>query len=330
MTLANPRAEALLGETIVVGESLPGREGVAAELVRWVDLYFRDGLTEGNTELQMGARRIRLRARRIPGEEPPGGAVLSLEDVTDELRSERVLAWGEMARQVAHEVKNPLTPMKLSVQHLQRAWEDGRPDFGEILHRNVEVVLREIDRLAAIARSFSRFAAPESAAQTPLEPVSIHRVAEEVMNLYRGGTGALAFRCTVSPDVPPVRSREAELREVLINLLAEWNVAGFRLPGLTGVWTQPAGSVLPAKIAAIGVKVDRFGITRHGFALNLDPDMTYFDGIIACGLAGHPLTSLSAHLPEPPSAEALAPQAARAFGEAFGYESLAFRTGLPG
>jgi signal transduction histidine kinase len=187
--------------------------------VRWVDLYFRDGLREANTELQMGNRRIRIRARRISEEGPIGGAVLSLEDVTDELRSERILAWGEMAQQVAHEVKNPLTPMKLSVQHLQRAWEDRRPDFHDILQRNVEVILREIDHLAAIARSFSRFGAPQAAGELPLEAVSIHQVAEEVMNLYRGGKGALIFTCDVPPDVPAVQAREAELREVLINLL---------------------------------------------------------------------------------------------------------------
>jgi two-component system nitrogen regulation sensor histidine kinase NtrY len=219
VTLVNPRAESLLNEHIPVGQTLPGREGEAGELVRWIDLYFRDGLREGNTELQMGDRRIRIRARRVSGEGRMGGAVLSLEDVTDELRSERILAWGEMAQQVAHEVKNPLTPMKLSVQHLQRAWEDRRPDFHEILAKNVEVILREIDHLAAIARSFSRFGAPQASGPLPLEAVSIQQVAEEVMNLYRGGKGALVFTCDVPDDIPAAQAREAELREVLINLL---------------------------------------------------------------------------------------------------------------
>jgi len=219
VTLVNPRAELLLNEAVPIGKPLPGREGEAGELVRWVDLYFRDGLREANTELQMGNRRIRIRARRVSSEGPIGGAVLSLEDITDELRSERILAWGEMAQQVAHEVKNPLTPMKLSVQHLQRAWEDRRPDFHEILQKNVEVIVREIDHLAAIARSFSRFGAPRATAHLPLEAVSIHQVAEEVMGLYRGGKGALTFTCEVPEDVPAVQAREAELREVLINLL---------------------------------------------------------------------------------------------------------------
>ena len=183
VTLANPRAESLLKEEVTVGDSLPGGDGEARELVQWVDLYFRDGIREANTEFQMGKRRIRVRARRVTGEGPLGGAVFSLEDVTDELRAERILAWGEMAQQVAHEVKNPLTPIKLSVQHLERAWEDRRPDFGDILGRNVGVILREIDHLAAIAKSFSRFGAPQAAGEAPLEEVEVQVVTDEVMNL---------------------------------------------------------------------------------------------------------------------------------------------------
>jgi len=219
VTLANPRAESLLREEILVGEALPGEKGLAGELVAWVNRYFRDGLSEATTELQIGNRRIRVRARRVTGAGPQSGAVLSLEDVTDELRTERILAWGEMAQQVAHEVKNPLTPIKLSVQHLRRAWEDRRSDFGDILEKNVGVILREIEHLAAIARSFSRFGAPRAAGEMPLEPVDLFAVTEEVMNLYRGGEGALEFECAVPPTIPPVQARESELREVLINLL---------------------------------------------------------------------------------------------------------------
>jgi nitrogen fixation/metabolism regulation signal transduction histidine kinase len=145
--------------------------------------------------------------------------VLSLEDVTDELRSERILAWGEMAQQVAHEVKNPLTPIKLGVQHIRRAWEDGTPDYEEILTRNVDTILIEIDRLAAIASSFSRFAAPTPAGDAPLEAVDLVRVVGEVLDLYAAGGGAVEFIFTKKSDLPPILGRSGELKEVLINLL---------------------------------------------------------------------------------------------------------------
>jgi two-component system, NtrC family, nitrogen regulation sensor histidine kinase NtrY len=221
ITLANPRAEALLGTRLSLNQPLPGREDgdPGTALARWVDGYIRDDLREAGTELQFGDRRIRVRARRISRRGPPGGAVISLEDVTDELRTERVLAWGEMAQQVAHEVKNPLTPIKLGVQHIQRAWEDGRQDFDLILSRNVDAILREIDRLATIASSFSRYAAPIPAGEKPLERVQVDRVVDEVLALYVAGEGPVRFTAELARDLPPVQCRAAELKEVLVNLL---------------------------------------------------------------------------------------------------------------
>jgi PAS domain-containing protein len=194
VTLVNPRAEAFLGREIPLGETLAAEGGPADELVRWIDLYFRDGIRESGTDLQFAERRIRVRARRISRMGPLGGAVLSLEDVTDELRTERILAWGEMAQQVAHEVKNPLTPIKLSVQHIQRAWEDRRTDYDTILSRNVEAILGEIDRLASIASSFSRFGAPRAAGE-PLEAVDLRRVIQETLALYEVASGASPCHC---------------------------------------------------------------------------------------------------------------------------------------
>jgi two-component system nitrogen regulation sensor histidine kinase NtrY len=219
VTLVNPRAQTLLGLPLREGERPDPGEGVGDEFVRWVGLYFRDGLDEASTEFQTGPRRLRARARRIGRAGGLGGAVVSLEDVTDELRTERVLAWGEMARQVAHEVKNPLTPIKLSVQHIRRAWHDRRPDFDEILERNAAAMLREIDRLAGIASSFARFGAPAARGDAPLEPVDVPLVVGEVLALYATGEGPIRFMDRVPPTLPPVRARAQELKEVLVNLL---------------------------------------------------------------------------------------------------------------
>ena len=137
---------------------------------------------------------------------------------TQELRTARVLAWGEMARQIAHEIKNPLTPIKLSVQHLRRAYRDRRPDFGDILDDNVTQILNEIDRLTEIARAFSRYGAP--AAQIgPVERVDATTVAREALTLYRSSDSAIEFRSSIEAGVPFVRARAGELKEVILNLL---------------------------------------------------------------------------------------------------------------
>ncbi|MDT8340164.1 MAG: ATP-binding protein [Longimicrobiales bacterium] len=219
VTLANGRARALLEADIQEGAPLARAGAAARELAVWVGRMNRDRLEEAGTEMQVGDRRLRVQARRITREAPhTSGVVLSVEDVTDELRSERILAWGEMARQVAHEVKNPLTPMKLSVQHLRRAWEDRRPDFGEILDRNAEAMLREIVRLAGIASGFSRFGAPGTSA-APLEAVAIAEVVDETMALYNAGPGPVTFRVQAEAGLPRVHARRGEVKEVLVNLL---------------------------------------------------------------------------------------------------------------
>lgn len=88
-----------------------------------------------------------------------------------------------------------------------------------------------------------------------------------------------------------------QLEDVIIGTLAEFDITGRRYPGYTGVWVDtPAG---PRKIAAIGVKVNAGGITSHGFALNVDPDLSHFAGIIPCGIQEHGVTSMAQLLPRP-------------------------------
>jgi two-component system, NtrC family, nitrogen regulation sensor histidine kinase NtrY len=135
-----------------------------------------------------------------------------------ELRTARVLAWGEMARQVAHEIKNPLTPIKLSVQHLRRAHADRHPQFDEILESNVDQVLSEIDRLSEIARAFSRYGAP-SLDSGPLVAVDAPAVIRESLMLYRSGDRHVRYREELQPGLPPVLARPNELKEVLLNLV---------------------------------------------------------------------------------------------------------------
>ena len=190
VTVANPGAESLLGAPLETGVPIPESTDRGAELAVWLDSYKTSGANESDADFRWADRRIRARARRIVQEGRVGGVVVSLEDVTDELRSERILAWGEMAKQVAHEVKNPLTPIKLSVQHLLRAWNDRRSDFGNILERNVATILGEIDRLASIARSFSRLASPATENKGPLESVDVGVVVREILDLYEGGAQA--------------------------------------------------------------------------------------------------------------------------------------------
>jgi len=108
------------------------------------------------------------------------------------------------------------------------------------------------------------------------------------------------------------------LEEMILRVLARFGVEGRRQKGMTGVWVSRGGSL--AKIAAIGVKVDSRGISQHGFALNVSPDMRYWEGIIGCGLRGYAVTSLEEILPAAPSLEEVKKSTVSAFGEVFGFE----------
>jgi signal transduction histidine kinase len=226
VSLANPRADALLGfsahDTMLEAWPEPSRE-----LAVRAQAFLTSDAEEDAFELRLDGREVRARLTRLPA-----GAVLTLDDVTELASAQRVLAWGEMARQVAHEIKNPLTPIRLGVQHLRRAYRDGRGDFGEILDTNVGRVLAEIDHLDEIARAFSRYGTVPSE-RPSAAVVDVAQVVQDVMNLERLGDaeqGADGVRWQAElPTAPlPARAQRDELREVLINLLENARLAHAR------------------------------------------------------------------------------------------------------
>jgi signal transduction histidine kinase len=140
-------------------------------------------------------------------------------------RAERIIAWGEMARQVAHEIKNPLTPIRLGVQHLRRARKDEKADFDRILDENVGRILSEIDRLDSIARSFSRYGS--APADLPLaERIDVAAVVRDVIELERMGKGELKWRLRGADHQLVAMARSEELREVMLNVLENARLAG--------------------------------------------------------------------------------------------------------
>ncbi len=226
VTMANPRAEELLGTAVAPGDLLrpatapawePVWEAVAAFVAAGADRI-------ADREFEVAGRQIRVQL--APLGPSPDGCVVALDDATQLSRAARVIAWGEMARQVAHEIKNPLTPIRLGIQHLQRAHRG--TDFDRTLQDTAARILAEIDRLDAIARAFSRFGAP-GAEQVPFEPVDLHAVAREVVDLYAlgGRAGPTTFTLTGAAGTA-VRARRDEVKEVLVNLLENARDAGAR------------------------------------------------------------------------------------------------------
>jgi nitrogen fixation/metabolism regulation signal transduction histidine kinase len=130
-------------------------------------------------------------------------------------RSERESAWREMARQVAHEIKNPLTPMKLSIQHFQRTWKTDAPDAVERMERFSQGMVQQIDALSAIAGEFSHFAQMPKAREERLDLAEVARAATELFHSTPGTSVSLTNK---GGELLVIADREQLLR-VFNNLL---------------------------------------------------------------------------------------------------------------
>jgi signal transduction histidine kinase len=171
---------------------------------------------------------------------------------------------------VAHEIKNPLTPMRLGVQHLRRVHQDGRTAIGPVLESTTARILSEIDRLDRIARSFSRFGVP-TADLGPLETVKLPSVVRDVAELYRLGPEGADI--VVEADAPrPAAGRADEVKEALVNLLENSRNAGartirIRIQG-TDVAVEDDGCGIPAALLPM-VFEPRFSTSTSGSGLGL-------------------------------------------------------------
>ena len=133
----------------------------------------------------------------------------------DLVRYERELAWKEMAKQVAHEIKNPLTPMRLSIQHLRRTYQDGAGQFGEILDSVTKTVIEQIDTLSRIASEFSHFARMP---RRNLDRLDLGRVIDEAARLFSQET-SIVFDIQMQNGIPQVIADREELRRAFINII---------------------------------------------------------------------------------------------------------------
>ncbi|HZI42405.1 MAG TPA: ATP-binding protein, partial [Gemmatimonadaceae bacterium] len=228
--LANPRADVLLDASLPPGTRL--RDVAPERLTDAVSRVFIGSPEEVAFELPIRGGEVELRVRLTPLAD---AVVITLDDVTQIARAQRVLAWGEMARQVAHEIKNPLTPIRLGVQHLRRARADKRVDFDRVLDQNVNRILAEIDRLDEIARSFSRYGSAPNERARP-EATDVAAVVRDVVALESMGEGEApndnsdAVRWKIDGADVPVKALATgqELREVLLNVFENARLAGAR------------------------------------------------------------------------------------------------------
>jgi len=163
-----------------------------------------------------------LRGTRLP-KLSGGGGVVVFDDITNLLQVQRAVAWGEVARRLAHEIKNPLTPIQLSAERVQHKLINklGEED-AKILRRSTETIVNQVEALKRMVNEFSQYArVPE----LELRQLDFNRLVREVLSLYETASMAsetskhIQIRQELTEDLPAVKGDSAQLRQVLHNLL---------------------------------------------------------------------------------------------------------------
>ncbi len=144
------------------------------------------------------------------------GMVIVIDDVTEMIRAQRAMAWREVARRIAHEIKNPLTPIQLAAQRLQRRYADDLPkEDAEVLTESTRTIIHQVEELKRLVNEFSLFARLPSA--RPLQE-DIHRVIREVLSLYSEAHHGISFRLEEAPELPMLELDRDQMKRAFINL----------------------------------------------------------------------------------------------------------------
>ena len=165
--------------------------------------------------------------------------ISKLRTSRDELaKRERESAWKEMAKQIAHEIRNPLTPMKLSIQHVRQAFKDRAPEREEILQRVTQTVIDQIEALSRIATEFSNFARmPER----KYERVGIDALLKETINVFKDIQGITFIDQLASPEVKVIADSD-QLRGVFINIIRN-AIQAIEKEGIITITTSHEGRI---------------------------------------------------------------------------------------
>ncbi|HVS03160.1 MAG TPA: ATP-binding protein [Thermoanaerobaculia bacterium] len=177
----------------------------------------------------------------------PFGRVLVLEDLTELIKAQQLAAWNEAARRIAHEIKNPLTPIQLAAERMLHKYRQGQ-DVGAALEDGVAIIVREVETLKAMVEEFSRYARMPRP-----QPVAIDLPAllGETIKLYRDLKEGVAVRSRVEPGAESAWVDPEQLRSALINLLDN-AVDATEAPGEVSLSASRADGRLQIRVADTG------------------------------------------------------------------------------
>lgn len=208
------------GDTDLRGENIASLlpEDSADEITALIRRSRRMGSASSELEFNPRGRTMHLAvtSARLDLARGKSGTVLVAEDTSELLRAQRQLAWKEVAQRVAHEIKNPLTPIALSAERITRHLDRAQPDSPSVIRKCSEVILGSVGTLRTLVDQFSalaQFPAPQP------RPCDLNRVAEEALALFADRLDGISLTRDLAPDLPLVMADPDAIRRAMANLI---------------------------------------------------------------------------------------------------------------
>jgi nitrogen fixation/metabolism regulation signal transduction histidine kinase len=229
--IANEAASAILNADLThqTGEPLSGLAAtypILEEFLHAIQPYLDSEETDWREQVVIhsdtGRRVLVCASTGLPGldgsaVEPLGGSVLVFDDVTNLLQAQRDAAWGEVARRLAHEIKNPLTPIQLSAERIRRRYLGNMKDMeAEVLDRATHTIVTQVEAMRDMVNAFSDYArAPEM----NFSRFDLNRLIREVSYLYRSQDDRPAIRFEMDESLGDIEADDVRIRQLLHNLI---------------------------------------------------------------------------------------------------------------
>jgi len=208
-----------------IGEYLPDVAEGQPLLGQFVDVarvHLNANETEWREQIvlrgEVGRRVLTCACTALPGDEDhAAGLVVVFDDITALLQAQRDAAWGEVARRLAHEIKNPLTPIQLSAERMRRKYLHTMPEEeAQVLDRATHTIVQQVEAMKEMVNAFSDYA---RAPDIDLDQFDLDKLVHEVVDLYRAQESGITIALTTDSDMPKVEADIGRVRQMLHNLV---------------------------------------------------------------------------------------------------------------
>jgi nitrogen fixation/metabolism regulation signal transduction histidine kinase len=224
--VANQAAGSILGVDFTGSAGRPlaeiaAGEPILAELHAVMQRHFEAGETEWREQVTLradsGRRELVVACTALPGDAGAQGLVLVFDEVTQLLQAQRQAAWGEVARRLAHEIRNPLTPIQLSAERMRRKLMRGlAASEAELLDRSTQTIVQQVEAMKQMVAAFSEYA---KAPDMHVSEFDLGALVRQVSDLYHAQDSRVAFGLSLDPKAALLEADPGRIRQLLNNLL---------------------------------------------------------------------------------------------------------------